>query len=100
MSRRRCRQSPDRQNDVAVGATVAQFLDMLAAERGAARNTVDAYGRDLADYSAFLQTCNRTVEDVDTACIRAYLAALAGAGFSSPRRRRAGSSVPAAQSSC
>jgi len=35
-------------------ALVESFLDMIAAERGAARNTLDAYGRDLADYSGFL----------------------------------------------
>jgi integrase/recombinase XerD len=27
------------------------FLDMLAAERGASRNTLDAYRRDLGDYA-------------------------------------------------
>jgi 23S rRNA pseudouridine1911/1915/1917 synthase len=30
------------------------FLDMMAAERGASRNTLDAYRADLADYHAFL----------------------------------------------
>jgi integrase/recombinase XerD len=30
------------------------FLDMLASERGAARNTIDAYNRDLADYLTFV----------------------------------------------
>ena len=30
------------------------FLDMIAAERGASRNTLDAYRRDLADFSADL----------------------------------------------
>ncbi len=30
------------------------FLDMLAAERGAARNTLDAYQRDIDDYLEFL----------------------------------------------
>ena len=30
------------------------FLDMLAAERGASANTLDAYRRDLADFSADL----------------------------------------------
>ncbi|CAH1665126.1 Tyrosine recombinase XerD [Hyphomicrobiales bacterium] len=30
------------------------FLDMLAAERGAARNTLEAYERDVADYLGFL----------------------------------------------
>jgi integrase/recombinase XerD len=33
---------------------IASFLDMIAAERGAAGNTVDAYARDLADYGDFL----------------------------------------------
>jgi integrase/recombinase XerD len=31
------------------------FLDMLASERGAARNTLDAYRRDLLDYLAFIE---------------------------------------------
>ena len=30
------------------------FLDMLAAERGAGENTLAAYRRDLADFSAHL----------------------------------------------
>jgi integrase/recombinase XerD len=30
------------------------FLDMLAAERGAARNTLEAYERDVSDYLEFL----------------------------------------------
>ncbi len=32
------------------------FLDMLASERGAARNTIDAYRRDLSDYLAFIDS--------------------------------------------
>jgi len=36
------------------GRFVALFLDMLAAERGAAENTLSAYRRDLDDYAAFL----------------------------------------------
>ena len=36
------------------GRFVALFLDMLAAERGAAANTLSAYRRDLDDYAAFL----------------------------------------------
>ncbi len=32
---------------------VEAFLEMLAAERGAARNTIAAYGADLADFAAF-----------------------------------------------
>ena len=33
----------------------ALFLDMLAAERGADRNTLGAYGRDLGDFAVYLQ---------------------------------------------
>lgn len=33
---------------------IRAFLDMLAAERGAARNTLEAYTRDLADFTTFL----------------------------------------------
>ena len=33
---------------------VTAFLEMMAAERGAAANTLEAYRRDLADYLAFL----------------------------------------------
>lgn len=36
------------------GRAIALFLDMLAAERGAAANTLSAYGRDLAGASATL----------------------------------------------
>ena len=31
------------------------FLEMMAAERGAARHTLDAYRRDLAAFAAFLR---------------------------------------------
>lgn len=72
---------------------ITQFLDMLAAERGAARNTVDAYRRDLADYAAFLATCGRTVEDIDTAGIRAYLADLQSRGLEPSSAARRLSSV-------
>jgi integrase/recombinase XerD len=40
---------------------VEAFLEMLAAERGASRNTREAYGRDLDDFAAFL-----TARAVDT----------------------------------
>jgi integrase/recombinase XerD len=55
---------------------------MLSAERGAARNTLDAYRRDLADFEAFLARRGAKVEGADTAAIRAYLARLSAAGFS------------------
>jgi integrase/recombinase XerD len=52
------------------------FLDMMASERGASGNTLDAYRRDLDDYAAFLRSKNRRVASASTEDIRAYLAAL------------------------
>jgi integrase/recombinase XerD len=52
------------------------FLDMLAAERGAALNTQEAYRRDLADYVAFLKSMGAAPGDVTTDGLRAYLADL------------------------
>ena len=41
-------------------ALVELFLDMLAAERGAGENTLDAYRSDLADLAAHLRAAGRT----------------------------------------
>lgn len=63
------------------------FLDMLAAERGAARNTLEAYERDVAGYLEFL---GGTALDAATAQdIRAWLADLSARGLkaSSAARR-------------
>jgi integrase/recombinase XerD len=57
------------------------FLDMMAAERGGAANTVEAYARDLDDLTAFLATRGHTVSSAATADLRSYLVALAGRGF-------------------
>ena len=57
------------------------FLDMLAAERGAGRNTLEAYTRDLTDFSSELATRKRTIANASTDDIRAYLQHLAGLGF-------------------
>jgi integrase/recombinase XerD len=58
------------------------FLDMLAAERGAAANTLAAYRRDLDDFAAHLRGARRNVASARADDVRAYLAALAGRGFS------------------
>src|SRR5256885_17138002 len=54
---------------------------MLAAERGAGRNTLEAYRRDLADFSNHLAGTRRTIANAGTADIRAYLQLLAGRGL-------------------
>ena len=40
-------------------AVTEAFLEMMAAERGAARNTLEAYGRDLGDAEAWLAARGR-----------------------------------------
>jgi integrase/recombinase XerD len=68
---------------------VPLFLDMLAAERGAAGNTLAAYRRDLEDYGAFLAAKRIDASEVEPAAVRAYLASLEERGLkaSSAARR-------------
>ena len=55
---------------------VEAFLEMLEAERGASRNTLEAYGRDLDDLQKFLARRKRKPAEADAAALRAYLKAL------------------------
>jgi integrase/recombinase XerD len=55
------------------GALRDLFLDMIAAERGAAKNTLDAYGRDLADYLGFLAEHADHPVRAETQRLRDYL---------------------------
>jgi len=59
------------------------FLDMLAAERGAGDNTLDAYRRDLTDLSAFLASLGQSFAGAETQSLRDYLADLDSRGFKS-----------------
>ncbi|SPP91742.1 site-specific tyrosine recombinase XerD [Bradyrhizobium vignae] len=59
------------------------FLDMLAAEQGAGPNTLDAYRRDLTDFSEFLDRVGHTFADAETQVLRDYLADLDTRGFKS-----------------
>jgi integrase/recombinase XerD len=60
---------------------ISLFLDMVAAERGGAANTLSAYSRDLGDLIGYLATRKRTISSATTADLRGYLAALADRGF-------------------
>ena len=62
------------------------FLDMVAAERGGAKNTLAAYARDLADFSAELGKAGRSIARASTEDLRGYLGSLG-------KRRFAASSV-------
>jgi len=63
------------------------FLDMLAAERGAARNTLEAYERDVSDYLEFLG--GTALDAASAQDIRGWLADLSARGLkaSSAARR-------------
>ncbi len=57
------------------------FLEMLAAERGAAANTLDAYRRDLEHCEEFLSGRRRNLGDAETDDLRAYLRFLTASGM-------------------
>ena len=63
---------------------IALFLDMLAAERGAARNTLLAYGRDLAQASAWM---NGTLAVSDSAGLAGLSTHWAGMARASGARK-------------
>jgi len=52
------------------------FLDMIAAERGASVNTLDAYRRDLTDFSTELSRAGKTMIAADSDALRTYLGRL------------------------
>src|ERR1700722_18499480 len=70
---RRAKSSPQRLSEL--------FLDMLAAERGAGKNTLEAYGRDLDDLAQHLAAAGTTIAAASTAELRSYLASLSRRGF-------------------
>jgi integrase/recombinase XerD len=67
---------------------VALYLDMLAAERGAGKNTLSAYGLDLADFTAHLAAAGTSIAKASTYDLRIYLGALAGRGLQSATSAR------------
>jgi integrase/recombinase XerD len=64
----------------AAGPHIDSFAEMMAAERGAARNTIHAYRRDLTDFAQYLDLNSATLADADTAMLRGYLATLTDRG--------------------
>ena len=67
------------------------FLEMMAVERAAARNTLSAYARDLEDAGGFLAARGRDLADASAEDIDAYFQALGVRGLSpaTAARRRA-----------
>ena len=58
------------------------FLEMLAAERNAAGNTLSAYRSDLEDFAGFAARHGEALAGARAATLRAYLGSLAAAGRS------------------
>lgn len=60
---------------------ISLFLDMMAAERGAAVNTLDAYRRDLDDVAARLKSAGCELGAATTADLEGVLAGFAADGL-------------------
>ena len=60
---------------------IALFLDMLAAERGAGKNTLSAYAHDLSDLSAGLGAGESAIATATTDALRRYLGGLTKRGL-------------------
>ncbi len=67
---------------------VAAFLEMLASERGAADNTLDAYRRDLADFASFVAARGVGIAAVRPADVSTYMQRLSEEGLSATSRAR------------
>jgi integrase/recombinase XerD len=72
---------------------LAAFLDLMAAERGASQNTLDAYRRDLEDLVSHLDARDVTLGDVETRDLAVYATALGAAGLAPSTRARRLSAV-------
>jgi integrase/recombinase XerD len=73
------------------GAWAEAFLEMMAVERSAARNTLTAYARDLEDAAGFLARRDRSLAMAAMEDVEAYFADLGARGLSpaTAARRRA-----------
>jgi integrase/recombinase XerD len=69
-------------------AHVESFLEMMSAERGAARNTLSSYERDLDDLRDFLSERGQRLTDAGSADLSSYLQSLAARGFAATSQAR------------
>lgn len=70
------------------GHLVDAFLEMMSAERGAAKNTIEAYRRDLRDYSDFLDRRSASATSAGREEVTAYLAFLDAQGIAASSSAR------------
>ncbi len=67
---------------------IEAFLEMMSAERGAAKNTLEAYRRDLSDYAGFLAGKGKSAETAGREQVVAYLAVLDAQGLAASSAAR------------
>lgn len=70
------------------GSQLEPFLEMLSAERGAARNTLEAYRRDLEDFLKLAGSRGRDALSAESGDIVAYLEAMEQRGLAASSRAR------------
>jgi integrase/recombinase XerD len=70
------------------GALVEAFLEMIAAERLASANTLDAYRRDLEDFAGFVSERGVSIDNAGADQIRSYIADLEARGFAANSQQR------------
>lgn len=70
------------------GHLIGAFLEMMSAERGAAKNTLEAYLRDLSDYADFLDAKGSSPLKADRDVVRAYLERLDAEGLAASSAAR------------
>jgi integrase/recombinase XerD len=75
------------------GRFASLFLDMLAAERGASRNTLEAYRRDLEDYLAYLTQDGSSPASAEAATVRGFMRSLEERGLKAASAARRLSAV-------
>lgn len=77
-----------------LGRALSEYLGYLAVERGSSRNTVEAYGRDLRRYLAWLAERGVTdPEDVTRELVEGHVAALSEVGLAPASVERAVSAI-------
>lgn len=70
------------------GHLLEAFLEMMSAERGAAANTIAAYGRDIGDYLEFLARKGLGVIDAGKDDVSGYIAGLEAGGLAASSAAR------------
>ena len=72
---------------------ISNFLEAQAAELGAARNTQEAYGRDLKDFLTFLESRSASFSTANRAMLEDYLVQCEAIGLATATKARRLSSI-------